>query len=92
MDWSTWQDYWGPGRERLGRPLPVLWKSTAAAERPLHEHSLDAYLLDESKANPARAAATDGMSDAGMQAARLPSPPAHEPESAPSVAEDAAGE
>ncbi|MDH3717505.1 MAG: serine/threonine protein kinase [Planctomycetota bacterium] len=92
MDWSTWQGYWGPGRERLDRPLPVLWKSTADAERPLHEHFLDAYLLDESKANPARAAATDGMSDVGMLAAQLPSPPAHEPESAPSVEEDAASE
>ena len=88
MDWSTWQDYWGPGRERLDRPMPVLWKSAADVEQPLNEHPLDAYMLDESAANPARAAATDGVSDAGMQATRLPSPPARVHTSLP-PAEDA---
>jgi hypothetical protein len=72
MRWGNWQDFWGPGRERNDRPMPVLWRVAADPETPLSEQTLDAFVLDESDANPARAAASDGSSDAGMQVDRLP--------------------
>ena len=74
-DWERWQQFWGPGRERSERPPPVIWTRTPSDDQPISLQQPSDYLLATTNANPARGAATDGMSDAGFQILSLPTIP-----------------
>lgn len=74
-DWERWQQFWGPGRERSERPPPVIWTRAHSDDQPISLQQPNDYLLATTNANPARSAATDGMSDAGFQILSLPTIP-----------------
>jgi serine/threonine protein kinase len=74
-EWEPWQKFWGPGRERSDRPPPVLWMTRLPEEQPISAQQPKDYALSATPANPARSAATDGMSDAGFQILSLPEIP-----------------
>jgi len=75
MDFDAWRAHWRTPGENLKSRAPLSWKKSPAANRPVHTHTPDDYLLDESAAgNPALGAASD-LHDAGFLADKLPQPP-----------------
>tara|TARA_Y100001933_G_scaffold103225_1_gene104016 strand:- start:15968 stop:18643 length:2676 start_codon:yes stop_codon:yes gene_type:complete len=75
-EWNQWLALWEPTGERNERPAAVLWSRRSRELRATSDHQLSDYLLLPDDENPARNAATDGMSDAGFQFATLPETPA----------------
>ena len=74
-DWNQWRTFWEPARERSEQPSPVLWSRRSQQVLAKSNHQTSDYLLLPNDKNPARSAATDGMSDAGFQFAALPETP-----------------
>ena len=74
-EWNQWRTFWEPARERSERPPPVLWSRRSREPQAISNHQLSDYLLLPNDNNPARSAATDGMSDAGFQFTTLPETP-----------------
>ena len=83
-DWEQWHSFWEPTQERSERPSPVLWSRRSPEIGPKSNHQTSDYLLLPSDENPARNAASDGMSDAGLQFATLPKTPPLPEETKPS--------
>ncbi|MEK6194967.1 MAG: hypothetical protein N2F24_12175, partial [Deltaproteobacteria bacterium] len=71
-DWTQWKEYWGPKQERTDLPPPVLWNRFPTT--PVSDHAPADFILRPGKENPARGAATNGISDAGFQDFALPAP------------------
>jgi len=74
-DWQQWHRFWEPAQESGERPAPVLWGRRSQDVGPKSNHRTSDYLLLASEENPARSAASDGTSDAGLQYSALPKVP-----------------
>ena len=74
-DWNQWFTFWEPAGERSERPGAVLWGRRSRELRETSNHQPSDYLLLPNEENPARNAATDGVSDAGFHFPALPETP-----------------
>lgn len=73
LTFADWQMYWQEQQEVLPSWESVVWRQLPAAEQPPHRAAPSDYALDsQAEINPARQAASDGASDAGMKADLLP--------------------
>ena len=73
--WNQWLTFWEPAGERSERPEAVLWVRRSRDLLATSNHQPSDYLLLPNEDNPARNAATDGVSDAGFQFPALPETP-----------------
>jgi eukaryotic-like serine/threonine-protein kinase len=70
MNFDDWKTHWGPSRENQPSRDPLVWRRPSNADRPLHNHTVGDYSLEDPTFNDASRGAP------GFRADRLPPLPA----------------